>query len=809
MATENGNPAPPPTAGTDQGMLDRLTVRRHPPDPRRWRKRWRWLAFGRHDEPHPGRIGLYEPVSTERDEVGVCCSGGGIRSAAFNLGALQELQKDGTLQGAKYLSAVSGGSYIAAAFCMVAKTWRTDGPRTDDSDPGLVTDAAPPFQPGSPEEQYLRNHLSYLAPDAMARVYLALRMLAGMTVNTLFIGLPVFVLGLLAGWLARTHYGHMTLCTDCAYGVRIPPAVVAVVLVLAGLAAALALLDVTWRARHVATRLFVATWEVRFFLLAIAAATVLVLVPWLTAQALNAGHARLPGAGAAVASLASLFAAAIGHVRGVATDAKRVAGEASKSLGRFAKPVRDALIAFVVTLAGPVLLLALAVFGAAVAIVTLPAGEGLTAGFVAWVVGSLVLLAAMWFAIDLMTVSLHPFYRRRLAEAFALKRVWVRHDGRLGEAPEMPPAAAGKGEPLPGAAEARKRDYDTLMKLSASGVEPGACGIKSWPMLIVCAAANVSDPGATPPGRAVASFTFSPRAIGGPLSGVAETCMFENTFGRNRVRDVTLLAAVAMSGAALAPAMGKLSYRPLKFLLAMTNIRLGVWLPNPARVGAHLDEAERERERLQPANLWFSSNSPNDRLSIMHRPRLHYLWKEVLGRNRLEDPFLYVTDGGHYENLGLVELLRRGCRTIYCFDAGGGTGSLGDAIALARTELNVRIDMEPDEAAGLAEDPATGLSARSCARGTIHFPAALGAPAAEGTLFYVRNVLPAGAPWALHTFRTADPVFPHHSTFDQFFTDQKFEAYRCLGAYAAASALTLERLHAPAAPDVLEPAGAQ
>src|SRR5688572_33341177 len=52
---------------------------------------------------------------------------------------------------------------------------------------------------------------------------------------------------------------------------------------------------------------------------------------------------------------------------------------------------------------------------------------------------------------------------------------------------------------------------------------------------------------------------------------------------------------------------------------------------------------------------------------------------------------LYVSDGGHYDNLGLVELLRRGCRTIYCFDAGGGrtSGALADAIALARTELNV------------------------------------------------------------------------------------------------------------------------
>ena len=95
-------------------------------------------------------------------------------------------------------------------------------------------------------------------------------------------------------------------------------------------------------------------------------------------------------------------------------------------------------------------------------------------------------------------------------------------------------------------------------------------------MLIVCAAANL-HPGATPPGRAVASFTFSPTAIGGPLTGAARTSRYEH-LPRNRKRDVTLPAAVAMSGAAISPSMGKATYRPMRFLLALANIRLGVWV---------------------------------------------------------------------------------------------------------------------------------------------------------------------------------------------------------------------------------------
>ena len=76
------------------------------------------------------------------------------------------------------------------------------------------------------------------------------------------------------------------------------------------------------------------------------------------------------------------------------------------------------------------------------------------------------------------------------------------------------------------------------------------------------------------------------------------------------------------------------------------------------------------------------------------RPRPSHLIAEVFGRNSVNHKFLYVTDGGRYENLGLVELLRRGCTRIFCLDASGGRAfeALGDAIALARSEVGVEID---------------------------------------------------------------------------------------------------------------------
>jgi hypothetical protein len=125
---------------------------------------WRWLANGARPEPVPSYIG---PVETpEEGKVGISCSGGGIRSAAFSLGALQLLDQKGKLREAAYLAAVSGGAYLAAAISTVAKT----GP--GDSDPALLR-VKGPFAPSSPEEQYLRNRSSYLAPTASDKIYWA------------------------------------------------------------------------------------------------------------------------------------------------------------------------------------------------------------------------------------------------------------------------------------------------------------------------------------------------------------------------------------------------------------------------------------------------------------------------------------------------------------------------------------------------------------------------------------------------------------------------------------------------------------
>ena len=60
------------------------------------------------------------PDGMAGDDWAICCSGGGIRSAAYCLGALQSLEKGGLLGKVKWILGVSGGSYIAASRALVA-----------------------------------------------------------------------------------------------------------------------------------------------------------------------------------------------------------------------------------------------------------------------------------------------------------------------------------------------------------------------------------------------------------------------------------------------------------------------------------------------------------------------------------------------------------------------------------------------------------------------------------------------------------------------------------------------------------------
>jgi hypothetical protein len=745
-------------------------------------------------DPKPGR-------------VGIACSGGGIRSAAYNLGALQVLRDKGVFgldagrpQGGEvFVSAVSGGSYIAASFATVASTsddrhLAPRGGEDGESDDGRFSRRV--YAPSSPEEVHLRNHSSYMAPGLGGKLRLALRLVLGMLANFAVIGVAMGIIGAGLGALYGERLRQLASATATGT-LHAPTAAWLAPLALLSLGALLSLPDLFKRLNHDSVRRFCEAWATRLIVAGLLLGVVLVAVPqlilWIrgfsVSSALDAASTASP-AGAETTSagratdllqalnLTALLTAAAGALRAFVAR--------KRSLFAFAAGA----VAGPLAVAAPILW---------VANTTAVGGFGADDLRVLGVL----LAAAMifWLVVDLNQWSLHPYYRRRLSSAF-----FVRRDG------------PDKVEEWP---------YDESLRISQVD------GQGRFPELIVCAAANVSDHGATPPGRSATPFTFCREDIGGPLVSACPTVFYEQNAARAS-RDVTLPAAVAMSGAAFSPVMGKKSIRALTFLLALTNLRLGVWLPNPQHVEAlgkprfggappwarsveatvgragrsmleHVLPEQRRADVLDERcrTAWASVKS----WALGRRPRPHYLFKEMLGRTTLNDRFLYITDGGHFDNLGVVELLRRGCTTIYCLDAGGdpaGTyAALGEAIALARSDLQVDVDIDPspidppEKDAPPAADHVVGrirYRATPTGIGEVTCDADDSSPFV-GRIVYCRAAVTSDAPYDVRAFQERDARFPNHSTLDQLFDDEKFESYRALGAHTADRALETLRRH--------------
>src|SRR5450756_1134459 len=212
-----------------------------------------------------------------------------------------------------------------------------------------------------------------------------------------------------------------------------------------------------------------------------------------------------------------------------------------------------------------------------------------------------------------------------------------------------------------------------------------------------------------------------------------------------------------------------MTHAPYRFFMALANLRLGVWVPNPRQLDVF-------RER-----------------STFHQvlPRPQYFLREMVGLNSLDAPFLYVTDGGHYDNLGLVELLRRKCKTIWCIDASGDQvdtfDTLGGALQTAEGELQISIEIHPEaDMAPTAAQPASGpwyVKAPYC-RGTITYP-----DNQVGTLIVVKAGVPTNAPWSVTSFADQNSKFPCDPTLDQLYDADRFDAYRELGEFCVDEAI--------------------
>lgn len=205
--------------------------------------------------------------------------------------------------------------------------------------------------------------------------------------------------------------------------------------------------------------------------------------------------------------------------------------------------------------------------------------------------------------------------------------------------------------------------------------------------------------------------------------------------------------------------------RPVRaFVLTLFNVRLGRWSANPAA-----DTAWR---------------LPSPRFGLVP------LLQELFGYSNERRNFVYLSDGGHFDNLGIYELVRRRCKLIVAVDAGADPqrkmGDFAEAVRKCRVDLGVEIEL-PELALLDADDK--GRSVQGHARGVIRYD--ISNPAMDGTLILMKPTLTRlrDEPADVLNYSQLNPPFPQQTTVDQFFDESQFESYRRLGLCIAEACL--------------------
>jgi hypothetical protein len=330
--------------------------------------------------------------------------------------------------------------------------------------------------------------------------------------------------------------------------------------------------------------------------------------------------------------------------------------------------------------------------------------------------------------------SLHGMYRDRLVRTF------------LGVSR---PAADRRPSPFTG--------FDAGDDVAISRLaEPGR------PLHVVNATLNlVAEHRLATAERKSASFTISPLHAGSADVGYRPAARYAG--------GITLGQALTTSGAAVNPNMGAASSPALTFLLTVFNARLGVWLGNP---GA-------------PGHATWTKAAP----TIGVTP----LVNEAIGRTTDRNPYVNLSDGGHFENLGLYEMIRRRCRYIVVSDAGADPGyafgDLANAIRLVRIDFGVDIEFPAGVHIG---GPEAGPHPLRWAVGTISYRR-VDPEAEDGILLYLKPTILGDEPVDVANYARAHPLFPHQATSNQWFDDAQFESYRALGLHTVQALCRTER----------------
>ena len=376
-----------------------------------------------------------------------------------------------------------------------------------------------------------------------------------------------------------------------------------------------------------------------------------------------------------------------------------------------------------------------------------------------WSIIGLALAAAFFgICVNLNYVGLHRMFRDRLMETF------------------LPNASDVKKNQWGRATEADK----TLLQAKCSREDEHGLNMQRPYHLINTNMVLVDSPTSKYRGRGGDSFILSPLYCGSYATGWRRT----KKYMKRLTRGITLPTAMAISAAAVNPnagvgGQGVTRNKLVSTLMSLLNIRTGYWA-------------------LHPEKTPFLPIPPN-----FFIPGLN----GVLGCGLSEESrSIELTDGGHFENLALYELIRRKLSVIIVSDAGADPdfhfGDLANAVERVRVDFNTKIRFRDPEKnlEGVLPGSEDGLLAvkYNLARRGFAIADILYHDGTKGHLIYLKSTLTKGLPTDIYGYRNANPKFPDQSTADQFFDESQFEAYRELGYQ-----LTWQMLESEAAKKIL------
>jgi hypothetical protein len=383
---------------------------------------------------------------------------------------------------------------------------------------------------------------------------------------------------------------------------------------------------------------------------------------------------------------------------------------------------------------------------------------------IAWRMGICVAVALfMAWRVDVNLFSLHGMYANRLVRCYLGASRRKDRDLAIRDVPGGTPVPSSGPIRSPNAITGFDPEDDLELRRLRIGAAQATAGAGEpqdtpylGPLLLINTAMNlVGGDELAWQERKAESFVLTPWYCGSQSTGF-------QLLPDSGDKALLLGSAMTLSGAAVTPNMGYHSSPPVTAFLTVFNVRLGGWVANPS---------------------FDVPRNTGPRMGLL------CLRNELFGWTNSRSSYVYLSDGGHFDNLGVYELIRRRCRYILACDAGADPSAsfedLGNLIRKCRTDFGVRIKIDVTP----LQRPGGGSFSRwHCAIGKVLYHD-VDAGAEEGVLVYIKASLTGDEPADVIQFQAQHPQFPHHSTVDQFFNETKFESYRALGYHIAQQVL--------------------